>query len=310
MNQQDLTIILHHYPMSPFSEKVRAMFGYLGTPWQSAITTEMPPRPALEILAGGYRKIPVAQVGADIYCDTKTITSLLAGHYQKPELALESCEPEIRRFVEKVEGEIFFACVMYGAGMKLNKKVLRSMSVWHVVKFLFDRIKMGRNAVVRMPTPKSSPAIVAAYLPEIETMLNSNFLFGDTPTIADFSAYHSLWFARDLGEKPIFKSYPKTCEWMDRIKSFGHGARTEISGEQAIEIARVATPKAIAAECHNHELIGEWVQVAPADYGLDPTTGILEGSTELTYILSRTHPQTGTVHVHFPKSGYQLVRSL
>lgn len=309
MNQPDPAIILHHYPMSPYSEKVRAMFGYLGTQWQSAMSTEMPPRPTLAALAGGYRKIPVAQVGADIYCDTQTITTLLANHCDKPELALENCEAAIQEFVKKVEGEIFFACVMYGAGMKLNKKVLRSMSIWHVVKFLFDRIKMGKQAVVKMPSPKRAPAIVEAYIPEVEAMLASDFLFGNTPTIADFSAYHSLWFARDMGEKPIFKDYPKVSEWMDRIKSFGHGVRTEISGEQAIATARTASPIAVPENARAHDLIGELVQVAPNDYALDPSSGVLEGCTELTYILSRESPKAGKVHVHFPRRGYQLIKS-
>ena len=49
--------------MSPYSEKIRAMFGYLGIQWQSALTTAMPPRPVLQSLAGGYRKIPVRLVG-------------------------------------------------------------------------------------------------------------------------------------------------------------------------------------------------------------------------------------------------------
>lgn len=65
--------ILHHYVLSPFSTKIRAMLGQAGLDWRSAITREMPPRPVLEVLAGGYRKIPVAQIGADVFCDTRVI---------------------------------------------------------------------------------------------------------------------------------------------------------------------------------------------------------------------------------------------
>jgi glutathione S-transferase len=28
-------LILHHYSLSPFSEKIRLMLGYAGMPWQS-----------------------------------------------------------------------------------------------------------------------------------------------------------------------------------------------------------------------------------------------------------------------------------
>ena len=309
MTTQEQPIILHHYSMSPFSEKVRAMFGYVEMQWQSALTTEMPPRPVLTALTGGYRKIPVAQIGADIYCDTRTITPLLADHAGKPELDIENCDQAIKDFVAKVEGDIFFACVMYGAGMKLNRKVLKSMSIWHMIKLLVDRFKMGRKASIKMPMPSQAPAIVKAHLPEIESMLKDNFLFGDTPTIADFSAYHSLWFVRDLGEKPIMNQYPKTLAWMDRIRNFGHGTSTEITGDQAVEMARYATPRPVDDKHKHHDLIGALVRIAPADYALDPSVGVLEGSTESSYILSRNDAQAGTVHVHFPKHGFSIERA-
>ncbi len=59
-------IILYHYALSPFSEKIRAMLGYTGMSWESVTVREMPPRPQLDQLAGGYRRIPVAQIGADM----------------------------------------------------------------------------------------------------------------------------------------------------------------------------------------------------------------------------------------------------
>ena len=36
-------LILHHYTLSPFSEKARAMLGYAGLQWQSVTVAEMPP---------------------------------------------------------------------------------------------------------------------------------------------------------------------------------------------------------------------------------------------------------------------------
>ena len=65
--------ILYHYPASPYAEKVRLMAGYLGVPWCSVDVPIQPPRETLA-LAGGYRRIPVAQIGADVYCDTALIS--------------------------------------------------------------------------------------------------------------------------------------------------------------------------------------------------------------------------------------------
>ena len=67
-------IILYHYPASPYAEKVRLMAGYLGVPWHSVDVPIQPPRETLALLAGGYRRIPVAQIGADVYCDTALIS--------------------------------------------------------------------------------------------------------------------------------------------------------------------------------------------------------------------------------------------
>ena len=63
-------IILHHYPNSPFSEKIRLIFGYKGLNWQSVIIPPIMPKPDVVALTGGYRKTPFMQIGADIYCDS------------------------------------------------------------------------------------------------------------------------------------------------------------------------------------------------------------------------------------------------
>ena len=63
-------LILHHYETSPFSEKMRLIFGAKGLAWQSVIVPAMLPKPDVMALTGGYRRTPFLQIGADIYCDT------------------------------------------------------------------------------------------------------------------------------------------------------------------------------------------------------------------------------------------------
>ncbi|CAM4786253.1 unnamed protein product [Rotaria magnacalcarata] len=65
-------LILYHYPQSPFAEKVRTAMGLKNLKWFSVITNRIPPRPHLDVLTGGYRRIPVLQVGADIRLETDT----------------------------------------------------------------------------------------------------------------------------------------------------------------------------------------------------------------------------------------------
>ncbi len=68
-----LDVILHHYPQSPVSEKVRIAFGMKDLAWHSVEIPRLPPKPDLMPLTGGYRMTPVMQVGADVFCDSLCI---------------------------------------------------------------------------------------------------------------------------------------------------------------------------------------------------------------------------------------------
>src|SRR5437870_2487493 len=79
-------LILHHYPNSPFSEKVRIAFGIKQLAWKSVVIPNIMPKPDLMPLTGGYRKTPVMQVGADIYCDTQLIMLEVEKRAPRPSL--------------------------------------------------------------------------------------------------------------------------------------------------------------------------------------------------------------------------------
>src|SRR5262249_33346097 len=59
-------IILHHYDISPYSEKVRLGLGLKRLAWGSVEIPVIMPKPDLTALTGGYRKAPVLQIGADV----------------------------------------------------------------------------------------------------------------------------------------------------------------------------------------------------------------------------------------------------
>ncbi len=70
-------IILHQYATSPFSEKIRLVLGAKGLTWNAVEIPPILPKPDLLALTGGYRRTPVMQIGADIYCDTALICDVL-----------------------------------------------------------------------------------------------------------------------------------------------------------------------------------------------------------------------------------------
>ena len=79
-------LILHHYAISVFSERVRLALGLKRLSWRSVSIPHMMPKPDLMPLTGGYRRTPVLQIGADIYCDTLLILRKIEALYPEPTL--------------------------------------------------------------------------------------------------------------------------------------------------------------------------------------------------------------------------------
>ena len=79
-------LILHHYAGSPFSEKMRLVLGFKGLAWKSVTVPVVLPKPDVIALTGGYRRTPLLQIGADIYCDTPLICDVLEHRQPSPSL--------------------------------------------------------------------------------------------------------------------------------------------------------------------------------------------------------------------------------
>ncbi|WP_417531081.1 glutathione S-transferase family protein [Marinobacter lipolyticus] len=298
-------LVLYHYAMSPFSEKIRVMLGYAGLDWQSVTVREMPPRPTLEAIAGGYRKIPVAQNGADIFCDSRSIAAEIARLTGRNELILEQQSADIQGFVRETDLELFLACVIAASDGRMLKKLIKETSLLNAFRFLKDRINMGRKARVKAARGPEAKALVLAHMANMESMLEQDFLFGDSPCIADFSAYHGLWFVCDLAGKPWLRDYPRVRGWMARMRAFGHGRPSDITEDQALDIARNRAPRGPDKDSQ-HPLTGQTVVVKPDDYGRDPVQGVLVFGDDDTIVLEREHPRTGLLHVHFPAQGFTM----
>jgi glutathione S-transferase len=299
-------IILHHYALSPFGQKIRSMLGYTGLAWQSALTRELPPRPELSRLAGGYRKIPVAQCGADIFCDSRTIAAEIGRLAGNPELVLENLPENAQDWARRADGELFFPCVLTGGTRALQRKVRQQMSWLDIGRFIVDRIAMGRKAAVKMPGRSQAQALVLEHLAAVEAQLQQVFLFGSQPNHADFSTYHGLWFMHELGESPLLADFPRTLSWMAAMKALGDGASEPVSIHEALAVAAAAHPRAIPPQQRQAACVGEAVRIAPQDYGQEPTDGILVGVAAHSWILAREDAELGTLHVHFPQQGYAL----
>ena len=119
----DALPILHHYDFSPFAEKVRLALGLKGIHWRSVIAPSFMPKPDLVALTGGYRHIPVLQVGADVFCDTRTILRELDRRVPSP--------PLIRAETAGVSVAYVFVDVLLNKKLKLVSLRPRKLKTMH-----------------------------------------------------------------------------------------------------------------------------------------------------------------------------------
>jgi len=305
------TFFLHHYEASPYAEKIRLMFGAAGQPWGSVLTTPYPPRPDIDVLAGGYRRIPVAQIGADIFCDTALIAGEVATLTGQQQLAPVIDDAAASALAARAEGAVFFAAITSASPLRLLGKLLASNGVIGTYKFVRDRRGMMKDAAVKPPEGAAAAQVFDAYIADLDQHLaDHEWLAGEQASYADFCAYHPIWLALSVGRVNVLERYAHVQRWIKDMAHLGHGEREEFSAQEALAQARAARPRELpessegAAEARS--ALGNPVSIAPADYGRAGVEGTLVAVTAERYILARETEQLGSVHVHFPHEGYEL----
>ena len=309
-------LILHHYPMSPFSEKVRLMLGLKGLAWKSVLVPSIMPKPDVLALTGGYRKTPFLQIGSHIYCDTALIAEVLEQLAPSPSLFPDSSSGLAETFAQWADEKLFWAAMGYNFQPKGVAQIFGGgpPEQWaeQAKAFAEDRSKM-RSGMPRM-APGDAASAYRSYLERLEVMLQSKpFLFGADACIADFSAYHPLWFTRTQTSvmAGILDSRPKVLAWMNRMASFGHGRMSESSAAEAIAICAASPDQSDVlpgeAFMDDHRIsLGSSVSVCSESFGTESTVGELVAAGPSRYTILRNDPRAGRVHVHFPRIGFQL----
>lgn len=301
-------LILHHYPESPFSEKVRAIFGAKDLAWRSLLVSMVMPRPATIALTGGYRRIPVLQVGADIYCDTALIAEYLDDLGSGPTLYPAAQMLAAQTLARWVDTELFWAAVT----LRFLPENMGSFFTdpGAAQAFAEDRANFAAGAQVRRPSIDEASARYARFLAEMETQLGDGrpYLFGADWSIADFAVYHMLWFIHaGGGMADKLASHGHVNAWMERMCAFAQHPGAPISPEDALTIALAAEPLPIEQSSDIAAIPpGTEVNVAPVDYGVMPSHGTLLRCDTNVIVIRREHALTGAVNVHFPRHGFGI----
>lgn len=306
--------VLHHYAFSPYAEKVRTMLGFKHIAWKSVQIPAVMPKPDVVALTGGYRKTPILQIGADIYCDTALIARVLERLAPSPSLFAAGDTLAVQASAHFADTSIFGVTVpiAYQPGSGMMKLYLSDASPDYIANLGKDRAAMRQGGTARRGPVYECKGLLPGLLALVEAQFKGPFLFGDQPCVADFSLYNALWpLWKPDDTRAILDPYPKTKKFVERMAAIGHGKSTEITSAAALEIANSSQPAplqgAVALETGGIALGGQ-AQAMPVDSGLDPVKGELLSASGDEIVIRRSDPRAGTVHVHFPRFGYQLSR--
>jgi glutathione S-transferase len=287
--------------------------GFKNLAWQSVFIPMIMPKPDLTALTGGYRKTPVLQIGADLYCDTALICDVLERLAPTPTLYPDGAKGAARLVAQWADSALFTASMAYNFQPAGVAQVFAGAPAEGIQAFVADRTAM-RGGAARMASADAT-GTYKNYLSSLDNMLEGhNFLLGDQASLADFSAYHPLWFTQERTPAlaGILKASPNVQKWMDRMKAIGHGKSTKLTSELALQVADAATPAAITNASFTDEhgiALGTQVLIAADNFGLEPTQGELVAATPTAYTLRRSDERAGVVHVHFPRVGFTLKKA-
>ncbi len=299
--------ILHQFAASPFSEKVRLIFGFKRLRWAAVEVPIIMPKPDVVALTGGYRKTPFLQLGADIHCDSALAAKVIERLQPMPTLYPASA-PLAEQFAQWADSALFWPAVVWGAQPAAITVTMPGLSPEALKALAVDRA--GLTAGMKRPTLSEARLHVLRHCTAFDRQLADGraFLFGAEASIADFSLAHCLWFIRRATPVAgLLDPFRALNVWLDRMLAFGHGERGAMDSGEAIAIAAAAGAHAPTQVIAGQGLeAGMPVTVAATDYGTDAVAGTLVGLDEGEIVVRRIDERAGTLHVHFPRAGFQV----
>ncbi len=187
-------IILHHYASSPFAEKIRLALGLKGIAWGSVEIAPVPPRPRLDALTGGYRRVPVLQIGADIYCDTNAILPALDRVQPEPPLYPGQGAGLAKALSFDFERTIWLAAIgvrVHFAADDPPPEFLRDRKE--------DYLYVDMSKAAMEPDSGLNAQRVAAHAAWLAQTLSDGraFLCGERAGALDLGFFHVLWLIRN-----------------------------------------------------------------------------------------------------------------
>jgi glutathione S-transferase len=289
---------------SPFSEKIRKIFAHKKISWRSVEQPVIMPKPKLVPLTGGYRRIPVLQIGADVWSDTAIIIKKIDELYPEPTLYPGGLTAAAETMNQWADRRMFWST---------TPVIFEKLAAVVPKEFMEDRAKMmqGANLAEIARSAPDARNQLRAFLEILDRQLASRpYLLGDSFSLADAACFHPVWFLRaEPGAFGLAQRCANLMRWFERIDAMGAGDARPMDPDEALKIARESTPatdEKIDDADPNKLKAGTKVSVTPDDYAFDPVTGRVVVSTIHEIAIEREDPDLGKIVNHFPKIGFRI----
>ncbi len=297
--------ILHHYDSSPFAHKARMMFGFKGLAWRSVIIPMIMPKPDLMPLTGGYRRTPVMQIGADIYCDTNLIALELERRHPEPTLFPSGGEGLAAMLTFWADQALFTPATTFSLSQIADKLP---------PEFFTDRAAMlGRPPTDIEKFKAAGPRLKAPLNQQLDRLAalladNRPYVLGERPGLADFALAHPVWMIVSCGRRAAtaLEPYLGLRAWLERLAALGTGRRQEMDAKEALAIAKAAKIDAAPSDPDETLKPGMRVSVQGEDRVPEAVTGEIVLVRKNEIAVRREHPAVGEVAVHFPRVGFVI----
>lgn len=310
------SIVLHQYATSPFSEKVRLALRLKNLAWSKVDIPVIMPKPDLMPLTGGYRRTPVMQIGADIFCDSALILREIERRFPEPPLVPQGHEGTQAMIGSWADRQWFNTSVGIIFG-ELSDTVPED--------FKEDRAKLSGRPFDTNAMKAAAPMLRdqwRAQLSWVEERLEAGrgagsgtWLLGSKPGLADVHAHMNIWFVANTVPdfaRACLQENPRTQDWYDRLSEIKGQTPEDMTGEDALNLARATSPRLLAATAGTEPQglrPGEIVAIAPDDYGQVWVEGELVSAMPNRITLYKVKGAEPNLHIHFPRAGY-LVRRI
>lgn len=292
------SLILHQYEISPFSEKVRVVLGMKDLPWHACNQPVIMPKPEMVRLTGGYRRIPVLQIGADLWLDSLYIIEELERRFPTP--SVFDCGIGLSRAFAKWSDDAFFMTIvgtLFGGDWQYDEAFVKDRS--DLIGAPFDPKQMAAAA------PALSIELTRhLFLLESQLADGRPFLGGSIPGVLDAAVYCHIAFMRWGQGKAVelLKAHARVLQWADRVQAIGHGERhADVDRETAIILAKTAQPKAPAPPTTDSGFKpGDPVQVKYLDANTPVLIGELKSIDARGLTIRPRGGEVGDINIHLP----------